>query len=166
MPQSEEGPFEGQVLSVAFLLAIDLLKKHQSSEKTKASLTDRTLRGLLDAIGGVLESAKKHPQLKAYILGCIVESQLVDHILNHCLFRLNSKPTEQEIAENRSSIQSKCQATLSRQAAFKLMSWYVEYLEPKEMAEFLETQIRPIIMDVPRPSKWRHLPSSKSRVLQ
>lgn len=46
------------------------------------------------------------------------------------------------------------------------MSWYVEYLEPKEMAEFLETQIRPIIMDVPRPSKWRHLPSSKSRVLQ
>lgn len=34
------------------------------------------------------------------------------------------------------------------------------------MVEFLETQIKPIVMDVPRPSRWRHLPSSKSRVQQ
>lgn len=46
------------------------------------------------------------------------------------------------------------------------MSAYIEYLEPKEMVKFLESQIKPIIMDVPRPQKWRHLPSSKSRVLQ
>jgi ubiquitin C-terminal hydrolase len=55
---------------------------------------------------------------------------------------------------------------MSRQSAFKVLSSYVEYLEPKEMVEFLETQIKPIVMDVPRPSRWRHLPSSKSRVQQ
>jgi hypothetical protein len=51
-----------------------LLREHRSSEETRASLPDRTLRGLLDAIGGILESAKKHPSLRAGILEHIAET--------------------------------------------------------------------------------------------
>jgi ubiquitin C-terminal hydrolase len=39
-------------------------------------------------------------------------------------------------------------------------------LEPHEMVEFLEGSIIPLIKDVQRPKKWRHLPSSKGRVEQ
>ena len=61
---------------------------------------------------------------------------------------------------------SKCGTTEARKSAFKVLHEYLNYLEPHEMVEFLEGSIVPLIKDVERPKKWRHLPSSKGRVHQ
>ena len=58
----------------------------------------------------------------------------------------------------------KCVTELTVKAGFKVLKAYLALIDPAETAAFLETYIAPLVKDVERPKKWRHLPSSKSRI--
>jgi len=61
---------------------------------------------------------------------------------------------------------SMCVTKETRKAGFQVLQEYVGLLGPREMVEFLNMNIGPLVADVERPKKWRHLPSSKGRVEQ
>ena len=92
-PESQ-GPFEDDIFFKVFDESINILNNHQSIETTKTAETDRKLRGLLDVIAVVFKSSSKDNKvLQTCILKKVNETDLIDQILNKCLFRLNSKPT-------------------------------------------------------------------------
>lgn len=58
---------------------------------------------------------------------------------------------------------SQCATKDSRRAGFRILKHIISLLKPKEMIEFLQTHIEPIVNEVERPKKWKHLPSSQNR---
>ena len=75
-----------------------------------------------------------------------------------------SEVVQQIVDADKPRCASKCGTSEARKSAFKAVNEYLTYLEPHEMLEFLEGSIIPLIKDVERPKKWRHLPSSRGRV--
>ena len=59
--------------------------------------------------------------------------------------------------------QNKCKGKKSRTQGYRLLYDLMQKLKPKEMAEFLEFYLWPMIKDLSRPSKWKHEPSTKKR---
>jgi hypothetical protein len=78
---------------------------------------------------------------------------LLDEIFYKCLFSANDSGT----------FSCKCGTNETRRSGFTVVKEYINYLSPKDMAEFLENFIYPLIKDVERPLKWRHLPQIKGK---
>lgn len=64
-------------------------------------------------------------------------------------------------AKSKSENKSKCKE--SRAACYSLILKVLESLEPRELADFLEDNLWPLIKDIPRPKKWKYVPSENSK---
>ena len=65
--------------------------------------------------------------------------------------------------KTRNSNQNKCKVTNSRTIAYKLLYRYLKALKPKELVQFLENDLGPMVKELPTPTKWSHQPSDKTR---
>ena len=130
-----------------------MLKMHESQEKQHSILSDNTLQGLLDVIAVALKEVSKFKEFKPQMLEVANNAGLLDEVFYKCLFSTN---------EN-GQFSSKCGIEATRKAGFAVIKEYLCYLSPKEMADFLENYIQPMIKDVERPKKFRHKPQSKGR---
>ena len=61
------------------------------------------------------------------------------------------------------SLENKSKTKEARTAAYQLLQKVVEVLEPHRLAEFLEDRVWDLIKEMPRPKKWKYLPSDNSR---
>ena len=157
-----------KVVTALYELVIELLKSHKSTEKRQSVVSDTTLQGLLGVIQTILAATKEQNDLKKNLLGLFREKQLLEELLYSCLFYQKGKSEmyHRTDAEHGGPAACKCATQETRKTGFKVVHGYLGLLEPHEMVEFLEGSIIPLIKDVQRPKKWRHLPSSKGRVEQ
>lgn len=65
--------------------------------------------------------------------------------------------------ERTTNTQNKCKTNKSREHAYKLLYKLMKAFKPKEMAEFLEEYLWPMIKELPRPKAWKHQPSNRQR---
>ena len=61
--------------------------------------------------------------------------------------------------------QNKCKSNAARTQGYKLLLKLIKALRPKELCNFLEQYLWPVIEDIPAPKKWRHEPSVKIRAV-
>ena len=62
-----------------------------------------------------------------------------------------------------SKIENKSKTKESRSACYNLFSKVLETLEPRELADFMEEKLWPLIKDLPRPKKWKYVPAENSK---
>ena len=149
-----------------FEQSIDLLKTHKSNETRASIINDATLQGLLDNIRVILTEVKGIKEVQEKVVCVLLERQLLEELFYNCLFYQqgqSEKYNQQDtLVDGRASC--KCVTELTVKAGFKVLKAYLALIDPAETAAFLEAYIAPLVKDVERPKKWRHLPSSKSRI--
>lgn len=145
---------------------ISALRAHTSNETRTAVLIDSVLRGYLDVIRVIVASAHEElprprkaeeeptPHLKA-VLDVIEDTDLLTFLFKECLF-------SHEFANGQMRL-SKCCSPEARKAAFGILDNYAKLLRPKEMSEYLNAHLVPLMKSVERPKGWRHKPSSGGR---
>lgn len=148
----------------SFDAAIRLLKAHQSSETRSSVLSDHTLHGLLELLASTLQGARQHASLRSAVLAKVNHGELIQEVFFSCLFTREGVTSDGPESQDGRPKESKCVLSGTRKSGFKVLREYVAYLEPKEMLEFIQTYVMPLLAEVERPKKWRHLPSSKGRV--
>lgn len=102
------------------------------------------------------------------LLDCFVNQTDYDTIVtfakkNHLLHEFYYENLYYMPERTTSTFQNKCKSVQSRTAAYKLLYKLLKAFKPKEMAEFLEDYLWPMIKTLSRPKVWRHTPSSKQR---
>ena len=63
-------------------------------------------------------------------------------------------------------MENKSKTKESRAAAYSLLQKIVEALEPKDLAAFLEENVWPLMKELPKPKKWKYVPSENTRSSQ
>lgn len=145
---------------------------HNSTEQSGESHIDSTRVGLFDIMAVILPLVKKDDGQRRQALEIVEQARLIEHIHRDCLFYYGSnQEIEQEknadgeqATEDANEITKRCYTAAARTAAYAVLNEYQSCLEPKEMAEYLESYLVPLLKDVARPKKWKHQPSAKGRV--
>lgn len=147
---------------------------HNSTEESGESHIDSTRVGLFKVMAAILGLLKKEDVPRRQALDIVDQARLIEHIHRGCLFYYGNnqeiEPAKIEEAEGEQAGEApkeptkRCYTTASREAAYSVLNAYQCCLEPKEMAEYLESYLVPLLKDVARPKKWKHQPSAKGRV--
>ena len=101
--------------------------------------------------------------LAVYIKSVDYEEVLQFSTKNHCLHEFFYENLYYMPNRTTSANQNKCKTEVSRIRAYKLLYRLVHVLKPKEMTEYLEDYLWPMLKDLTRPKTWRHQPQSKQR---
>ena len=141
-------------------IATQLLKNHKSLEKKMLLDVDQTLQGVLTLIYQILNHSLKVELLKKTIIDRVKELDLINVLFPVCLF------SEHALEGEALPFDAQCFTYNCRHAAFQAINSYLDYLEPHQMIEFIETRLVPLIKDIERPKRWNHAPASQGRVGQ
>lgn len=79
------------------------------------------------------------------MLEVLDETRFLDEIFNENLFYIPSKTCSKK--------ENKCKSKEARLIAFRLLNTYLEALEPKHLADFIEYYLWDLIKDVKKPKK-------------
>ena len=151
-PEALEGE---EAISICDLLkeSFQRLRDHESVERDGEATADSTLGGLL--------------KLVKELLGCYLAQadydEAIEFTKRHQFLHEFFYENLYYVPERTTNAQNKCKSTASRTNAYKLLYKLVNNYQPKEMAEFLEDCLWPMIAELSRPSAWRHQPDSKQR---
>mmetsp|Transcript_39087 Transcript_39087/g.59591 ORF Transcript_39087/g.59591 Transcript_39087/m.59591 type:complete len:277 (-) Transcript_39087:2393-3223(-) len=115
---------------------------------------DQTLKGLNNLLFTVLHHSIKIEILKPEIIKKVSNTDLLDVLYDTCLFSEHGRLGKDKC---------QCFTTDSRHAAYLALSNLLEYLEPHQMNEFLESKLLPLLSQVERPKRWAHSPASNRR---
>lgn len=140
---------------------IDHSLLHNSTERSGDYYIDSTRVGLFKIMATVLPLAKKEDDLRRRALEIVDQAKLIDHIHRDCLFYYGSnqdfdKNEDENGGEKVEMATKRCYTEASRKAAYSVLNEYQGCLEPKEMAEYLQNFVLPLVKDVERPKKWAH----------
>ena len=128
------------------------LKAHESTERDGDSkVEDSTLVGLIILVKELLVCYSKQTEYKD-----LVELTKKNGFLHEFYYEMLYF-----IPDRTTRTQNKCKAKRSRIEAYKLLYQLTNTFKPKEMAEFLEDYLWPMIKDLSRPTPWRYQPSEK-----
>ena len=125
----------------------------------------------MELIANIIKEGKQHDGLRAQIHEHVNKSDLINEVLNQCLFYRDNKTKQITIKKEKGETEQpkyavKCTTKTTRIAAYKIINEFNKYLEPHEMVEFLQETLYPLIENVERPQKWRHSPSTKGRSME
>ena len=123
------------------------LKIHESSERDSGSVTDSTLVGLIVLVKELLDCFINEADYDT-VVGFAKDNNLLHEFYYENLYYMPERTT--------STSQNKCKTQQSRTAAYKLLYKLIKAFKPKEMAEFLEDYLCPMIKTLSRPKVWRH----------
>ena len=130
-----------------FKTTIEKLQRYESKEKKTSLLEDNALIGYMGLIEKLMTNLTKHDRKRA--LKVLEETNFVDEIFYENLFYHPDK--------TKSATENKCKTKEARPVGFNLLQKYVEILEPKELAEFLENYVWNLIKNIERPKKWKYI---------
>ena len=133
---------------------LNRMKAHESSEKDAGASDDKTLIGLIDLNYELLHHFIARVDYDE-LIEFSKERKLLHEFFYENLYYMPSRTTSID--------QNKCKAKTSRTRGYKLLYKLIKAFKPKEMCEFLELYLWPMIKDLSRPAAWRHQPSDKKR---
>lgn len=136
--------------------SITRMKSHMTTEKGSVLDDDRTLVGYLNLVN---ELMSLYIPLVPYeeLIAFEKEHNLVHEIFYENLYYVPGKTT--------SELQNKCRGKNSRTSAYRLLLKILKAMKPQELTMFLSEDLWPMIQDLPKPDKWLHQPSNKSRYM-
>lgn len=154
------GENKPDLLTDVLKVAIEASLLHNSTE---LSVADSTRVGLFNIMASVLSLVKKDDDRRRQALAIAEQAKLIDHIHRDCLFYYGTQDLvpnpgsgAEPTADNAEVSSKRCSTAASRKAAYGVLNEYQGCLEPKEMAEYLQNYINPLLKDVVRPKKWKH----------
>ena len=124
------------------------MKAHESSEKEGTSVADdKTLIGLIHLNIDLLEVFIANSSYED-LVAITKEHNLLHEFFYENLYYMPSRTT--------SLVGNKCKGKTSRTAGYKILYRLTRAFRPKEMGDFLEHYLWPMIKDLSRPKEWRH----------
>lgn len=136
--------------------AVERLKKHVTNEKGSVLDDDRTLVGYLTLL---------YSLLNLYIPLVSYEELIQFESTHNLVFDIFYEHLYYVPGKTKSASQNKCKGKNSRTAAYRLLLKLLKEMKPKELCKFMENDLLALVHDLPKPEKWLHQPSTKSRYM-